>query len=165
MQLVLLRGEPGHQDAELRSVYSLRALQDAGVHIDLLSEESAMWERTLAQEKMSVLLNEHTGRIECVVANNDDMALGAIDALKAAGYFADGRYMPVIGIDATTPAMQALEQGSLYATVRNDAEGQGRASVQLALLLAAGSPVDSSTFAYDMHNRVVYIDSSMVKAN
>lgn len=162
MQLVLFRGEPGHQDTELRSVYAIRALQEAGVALEVLSEETAMWERILAQERMSVTLNLYAGRIECVIANNDDMALGAIDALKAAGYFSGERYLPVIGNDATAPALEALKQGSLYGTVCNDAQSQGRASLLLALLLARGG--DLSTFPYAMENKVVYIDSSFYRA-
>ena len=159
MQLVLLRGQPGHQDTELRSVYSLRALQMAGVETDILGEETAMWERPLAQERMSALLNQFAGRIECVIANNDDMALGAIDALKAAGYFSGGRYLPVLGIDATAPAMEALEQGSLYATVYNNATGRGQAALDLARLLARDEPVTADDFPYEMDGKVVYIDS------
>ena len=160
MQLVLFRGEPGHQDAELRSFYAIRALQDAGVALDVLSEEVAMWERTQAQERMSVLLNAYPNRIECVIANNDDMALGAIDALKAAGYFSGGRYMPVLGNEATLPALEALLQGSLYATVSNNAEQQGSAALTLAMLLATGEAVTPENFPYQMEGKFVYINSS-----
>lgn len=159
MQLVLLRGQPGHQDTELRSVYAIRALQDAGVQTELLSEESAMWERTAAQERMSAMLSQFAGRIECVIANNDDMALGAIDALKAAGYFDGHRFIPVLGVDATAPAMEALSQGALYATVYNNALEQGQAALRLALLLAQSEAVTPQNFPYVMNDKVVYIDS------
>lgn len=159
MQLVLFKGEPGHQDAELRTIYTLKALRENGVEAELLSEEVALWERTLGQERMAALLNVYDDQIECVISNNDDMALGAIDALKAAGYFSGGKYMPVFGIDATAPAMEALQQGSMYATVYNNANSQASASLTLALLLAGGQPVNRETFDYPMENKVVYIDS------
>ena len=113
-----------------------------------------------AQERMSVLLNAYPNRIECVIANNDDMALGAIDALKAAGYFSGGRYMPVLGNDATLPALEALLQGSLYATVSNNAEQQGSAALTLAMLLATGEAVTPENFPYQMEGKFVYINSS-----
>lgn len=160
MQLVILKGEPGHQDAELRTIYAMKALQQEGVQVEKLQEETALWERSLGQERMATLLSTHGSRIECVISNNDDMALGAIDALKAAGYFAGGKYMPVIGIDATLPAREALEQGSLYATVFNDAAGQGKAAVALAILLANGGSVTPETFPYDINGKVVYIKST-----
>lgn len=160
MQLVLLKGEPGHQDAELRTQYAMKALQQEGLHTEKLDEAAALWERSLGQEKMASFLNTFGERIECVISNNDDMALGAIDALKAAGYFSGDKYMPVIGIDATAPAREALAQGSLYATVFNDALGQGNAAVALAILLARGEAVVPETFPYDIQDKVVYIQST-----
>lgn len=159
MQLVLIRGEPGHQDAELRSTYTFKALQEAGVAYDLLSEPSALWDRILAQEQISSLLNVYAQEIECIISNNDDMALGAIDALKAAGYFAGDRYIPVIGNDATIPAVEALKQGSLYATVYNNAQLQANAAITLAILLINDIEITSQNFPYTIHNKVVYIDS------
>lgn len=159
IQLVLLKGEPGHQDAELRTLYAIKALREAGCGVEILSEEVAMWDRAQAQERMSVLLNAHANLIECVIANNDDMALGAIDALKAAGYFSGDRFIPVIGNDATEPAMEALRQGSLYATVSNNAIQQGRAAFTLAELLAKGGEINEKSFPYDIKDKVVYIHS------
>ena len=159
MQLVLFKGEPGHQDAELRTIYTLEALREKGIEVQLLSEEIALWQRTLGQERMAALLNVYGDNIECVISNNDDMALGAIDALKAAGYFSGAKYMPVFGIDATAPAMEALRQGSLYATVYNNANSQGSAALSLAMLLAAGEEVNEQTFDYAINDKVVYIDS------
>ncbi len=165
MQLVLLKGEPGHQDAELRTQYAMKALQESGVKVEKLAEAAALWERSLGQERMASFLNTFGERIECVLSNNDDMALGAIDALKAAGYFSGDKYMPVIGIDATAPAREALAQGSLYGTVFNDAAGQGRAAVALAILLARGEAVTRDSFPYDVHNKVVYIQSTSFVSN
>lgn len=160
MQLVILKGEPGHQDAELRTTHAIKSLQVEGISADKLAEETALWERNLGQERMAALLNTYGDRIECVISNNDDMALGAIDALKAAGYFAGGRYIPVIGIDATAPAVEALSQGSLYATVVNDAYGQGKSTIMLALLLAKGEVISEESFPYEMNQKVVYIKSN-----
>ncbi len=160
MQLVILKGEPGHQDAELRTLFALKALQEEGIVIDKLQEETALWERSLGQERMAVLLNTYGKGIECVISNNDDMALGAIDALKAAGYFTGGRFLPVVGNDATAPAIAALGQGSLYATVINDAAGQGQAAVKLALLLAKGEAVTPETFPYPLDGKMVYIPTA-----
>ena len=164
MQIVMLKGEPGHQDAELRTSHAVKSLQNEGVVPDKLQEETAMWERSLGQERMVALLNTYGDRIECVISNNDDMALGAIDALKAAGYFTGGRYIPVIGIDATAPAVEALSHGALYGTVINDAYGQGAAAVTLAVLLAKGDPITEDNFPYEMHQKIIYIQSTILVA-
>ena len=162
IQLVLLRGEPGHQDAELRSLYSLSALREEGWAVQKLQEETASWDRGLGQERMAQMLNALGGRIELVLSNNDDMALGAIDALKAAGYFGAGPSIPVIGVDATAPALEYIEQGSLYATVQNDAVRQAQAVVDLLALLAAGQSPAADNYPHAMQDRVVYVESEAV---
>lgn len=95
IQYVMLTGEPGHQDAPIRTEYSIKAITGAGLQVEKLAEDTAMWERVKGQEKMAAFLAAHNDKIEVVLANNDDMALGAIEALKAAGYFTGGKYMPV----------------------------------------------------------------------
>ncbi len=148
IQYVLLKGQQGHQDAELRTLYSIKALQDAGFSLEKLAEEDARWERIQGQEAMAGFLNEYGDGIECVISNNDDMALGAIDALKAAGYFSNGLFMPVVGVDATRQALEALGQGTLLGTVLNNAADQGNAAFELALLLGEGNSLDD--YAYDI---------------
>lgn len=150
VQYVLLKGEPGHQDAELRSQYALQPLQDAGFGLEKLQEDTGNWQRLQAQDKMAGFLAAYGDRIECVIANNDDMALGAIDALKAAGYFSGDRFMPVVGVDATDPAREALRQGSLLGTVFNDAGNQAKAALRLAVQLAQGEAVEESTIGYPL---------------
>ncbi|HEX2946875.1 MAG TPA: galactose ABC transporter substrate-binding protein [Clostridia bacterium] len=150
MQYVMLKGEPAHQDAELRTKYSVQTVQDAGIEVEKLAEDNANWDRMKGQEKMTAFLATNGDKIEVVFSNNDDMALGAIEALKAAGYFRDGRYMPVVGIDAITPALQAVKDGTLLGTVFNDGKNQGRATFNLAFALARGKPVSKETVGYDI---------------
>lgn len=146
LQYVMLKGEPGHQDAELRTKFSVQAIQDAGIKVEKLAEDTAMWDRVKGQEKMAAFLSSKGDNIEAVLANNDDMALGAIEALKAAGYFKGDKYMPVVGVDATDPAQQALKEGTLLGTVLNDAENQGKATVELMNVLAKGeTPTKENT--------------------
>ena len=105
-----------------------------------------MWNRVNGQEKMAAFLANHGDKIEAVFANNDDMALGAIEALRAAGYFRSGKYMPVVGVDATAPALEALKEGTLLGTALNDAKNQGKATLELAYVLAQGkTPTKANT--------------------
>jgi len=138
IQYVMLMGDPSNSDAKYRTQYSIEAVQAAGIQVEKLAEDTAMWDRPKAQEKMAAWLAAYAGKVEVVFANNDDMALGAIEALKAAGYFKGGKFMPVVGVDATPPALDALEQGTLLGTVLNDATGQGTATYELAASLASG---------------------------
>ncbi|WP_310551875.1 galactose ABC transporter substrate-binding protein [Paenibacillus glufosinatiresistens] len=158
LQYVMLKGEPGHQDAELRTTYSIQAIEDAGIKVEKLAEDTAMWDRVKGQEKMAAFLGSHGDKIEAVLANNDDMALGAIEALKAAGYFTGDKYMPVVGVDATAPAVQALQEGTLLGTVLNDANNQGKAAITLAALLAKGETPTKDNVGFDItDNQYVWI--------
>lgn len=149
LQYVMLQGPADHQDAQLRTTYSIQAIVDAGVEVEELALEIGDWSRPLAQEDMSAILAAHGDAIEFVIANNDDMALGAIEALRANGYFgADGKFMPVVGVDATAPALEALEEGTLLATVLNDAENQGKATLTLAHILASGQSPSEANVGY-----------------
>ena len=82
-------------------------------------------------------LRDFGENIEVVFANNDDMALGAIDACEEAGL--DKNTMPfIVGVDATPPALEALREGTLKGTVRNDASGLAQSILDLAVSLSAG---------------------------
>ncbi len=148
VQYVMLTGEPGHQDALLRTEHSVAALEAAGYKTQKLAEDTGMWQRVNGQEKMAAWLAAHGDNIEVVFANNDDMALGAIEALKAAGYFEGDKYMPVVGVDATAPALDSIENGLLYASVLNDSKGQGYAIYDISLALGQGSD-PKATLSYD----------------
>ena len=158
LQYVMLKGEPGHQDAELRTKYSIQAIEDAGIKVEKLQEDTGMWDRVKGQEKMAAFLAAHGDKIEAVFANNDDMALGAIEALKANGYFKDNKFIPVVGVDATAPALQALEEGTLLGTVLNDAKNQGKAAITLASVLAKGEKPTKENVGYEItDNHYIWI--------
>lgn len=89
--------------------------------------------------------------IEAVICNNDDMALGAIEALKSEGYNTGkdaSKYIPVVGVDATAPALQAIAAGQMLGTSLNDAYNQGTAAVKIANAAAQGQAVTEETVGY-----------------
>ncbi len=110
---VLLEGETSHQDSLIRTEWSIQTLKDGGVPIEKITGGIANWERSQASALMEQWLGAYPDTIELVVSNNDDMALGAIDALERAGT----TKVNVIGIDGTTPGIEALENGKLLGTV------------------------------------------------
>jgi methyl-galactoside transport system substrate-binding protein len=144
----------------MRTKFSIKAIEDAGIKVEKVAEDTGMWDRVKGQEKMAAFLAANEGKIETVLANNDDMALGAIEALKAAGYFgADKKFMPVVGVDATAPAIQALKDGTLLGTVLNDAKNQGKATLMLTYVLAQGLTPDESNTGYKITDgKYVWVD-------
>jgi methyl-galactoside transport system substrate-binding protein len=153
IQYVMLQGEPGHQDATLRTKYSIDAIEAAGFKTEKLAADTAMWDKAKATDLMGTFItSKGIDKIEAVLANNDDMALGAIEALKAQGYNKGDKtkYIPVVGVDATSPALAAMADGSLLGTVLNDAENQGKATVNIAVAAAQGKTIDKTSAGYDV---------------
>lgn len=150
LQYVMLEGEPGHQDALLRTEYSVKTLTDAGVEVEKLANDTANWNRAQASARTAQWLEELDGQIEVVFCNNDDMALGAIDALEKQGL--DRSLWPlIVGVDATAPALEAVASGQLYGTVLNDGRGQAQAMVDMALALWSGEDPAQAVDLEDGH--------------
>jgi len=139
LQYVMLEGEPSHQDALLRTEYSIKTLTNAGVLVEKLASDTANWNRGQAAAKMSQWHQEFGSQIEAVFANNDDMALGAIAALQAAGYNnGTGKTIPVFGVDATDAAKEKIADGSMTGTIKQDAEGMANAISTITQNMASG---------------------------
>lgn len=134
IQYVVLEGEVGHQDAIVRTEYSVDTIIAGGAALDDVGSSIANWNREQAQTKIAQLINQKAG-VELILANNDDMALGAIDAYTEAGVAPED--MPLIyGIDGTSEGLKAVQSGSMKGTVYNDKEGQAKAMYELATSLA-----------------------------
>ncbi len=155
LQYILIKGEQGHQDATLRSEYCVKAMKDAGLDIVEVGADNANWDKVQGHDKMKNFITAlGIDGIEAVLANNDDMALGAVEALKSEGYNlgTDGKdpskFIPVVGVDATAPALQAISKGQMLGTSLNDAVNQGTAAVRIANQVASGGEVTEQSIGY-----------------
>lgn len=141
IQYVMLKGEPGHPDAEARTVYSIKTLNENGIETEELHLDTAMWDTAQAKDKMDAWLSgPNADKIEVVICNNDGMAFGAIESMKAAG-----KNLPVFGVDALPEAIVKIENGEMAGTVLNDAKGQGIATWEMAKNLAEGKAPTEGT--------------------
>lgn len=137
IQYVVLEGEPGHQDTIIRTENAVDMMKSKGIELEKLSYGIANWNRVQAQNRMEQMIGQHQNDIELVLANNDAMALGAIDAYKKLNYTEST--LPVfLGIDGTAEGLQAVRDGSMYATVYNDKEKQAEVIAELAVSLSLG---------------------------
>ncbi|WP_159566230.1 galactose/glucose ABC transporter substrate-binding protein MglB [Budvicia diplopodorum] len=143
LQYVLLKGEPGHPDAEARTTYSIKTLNDTySIKTAQLQMDTAMWDTAQAKDKMDAWLSgPNADKIEVVISNNDAMAMGAIEALKAHNKSA----IPVFGVDALPEALALIRQGTMAGSVLNDATNQAKATFELAKNLAEGKPAAEGT--------------------
>ena len=111
--------------------------------IKIIAEQTAEWDRTKGQNLMTNWLSKGM-KFDAVVSNNDEMAIGALQAMKSAGI--DTQKAVVGGIDATQDALASMKAGDLKVTVFQDAAGQGKGAVDTALALAAGKTVDKKVY-------------------
>ncbi len=153
IQYVLLKGEPGHPDAEARTTYVVKTLNDQGIKTQQLQLDTAMWDTAQAKDKTDAWFSgPNANKIEVVIANNDAMAMGAVEALKAH----NKTNIPVFGIDALPEALALVKSGAMAGTVLNDAENQAKATFDLAKNLAEGKPAADGT-QWKIVNKVVRV--------
>lgn len=145
IQAVILKGEQGHQDAEARTEYVVKTLQDAGYNIQILDIDVSNWDRSEAKNTVLEWNNSLTG-IELIISNNDAMALGAIEALVELNIIQDTNldgqidqvnepWLPVVGIDGLDEALLSIDTGYLYGTIMNDSQRMAEVIVELSDLL------------------------------
>ena len=109
-----------------------------------LVDQNGTWSRQVAQDYMTTILAQYNmdagNMVELVIANNDEMALGAMQALQQAGYNnGEGTTtIPVFGVDATADAVAAIDAGTMAGTIKQDAEGMAEAIATIAANMIAG---------------------------
>jgi len=144
IKYIVLRGEANLINAEARNAYRQRVFDESGLAFERIVEATANWSRAEAQQKMTALIEGYGDGIEAVLCDNDEMALGAIAAFKMAGRLkGESTFVPILGIDATAFALEAINEGSLLGTVRSDAAAQGRNAFGLAYDIATGKDLSS----------------------
>ena len=153
IQYVVLEGEMGHQDEIVRTESAVDSLKEKGVELEKLSYEIANWNRAQAQNRMTQMINQYNNQIELVLANNDDMALGAIDAYEKLGY-TETDIPAFLGIDGTDEGLEAVLEEKMAATVYNDKEAQANAMAQLARQLVTGEKMKKVEFE---NQRYIYL--------
>ena len=152
IQYVLLKGEPGHPDAEARTKYVVEQLNAKGIQTEQLFIDTGMWDAAMAKDKVDAWLSgSKANEIEVIISNNDGMAMGALEAARA-----HGKQLPIFGVDALPEVLQLIKKGEIAGTVLNDGVNQGKAVVNLANNLSHGKPATEGT-KWELKDRVVRI--------
>jgi len=138
---IMLIGDPENVDAQYRTEYSVKALTDAGITVDELFAQRGDWDQGKGQELTATALSQFGDQVEVVFANNDAMALGAIEAIEAAGRKMN-EDIYLVGVDALDEATAAIQEGRMTGTVLNDHISQSHTAADVAIKMAAGEKVD-----------------------
>ena len=120
---VMIIGDPENVDAQYRTEYSIKALTDAGLKVNELFAQRGDWDQAKGQELAATALAQFGDQIDVIFCNNDAMALGASQAITAAGRTV-GKDIYLVGVDALDEAVELVKNGGMTGTVLNDANGQ-----------------------------------------
>ena len=137
---IMIKGDPENVDAQYRTEFSVKALEDAGLKVECLDTQVGMWQQEQGQSLVANSLAAHP-EIEVVFCNNDAMALGALQAIQAAGRTV-GEDIYLVGVDALTEACEDVLAGTMTGTVFNDhiAQSHGAADAAVNYITGAGNP-------------------------
>ena len=147
---IMIQGDPENIDAQLRTEYSVKALTDAGVEVEQLDLQRGDWDRNKGQEICQNDLAKYGDQIEVVFCNNDDMAIGALQAIQAAGRTVN-KDIYLVGVDALDAAKNEVANGNMTGTVLNDAKGQATQAVASMEELLGGK-------TFEANHQSVYVD-------
>ncbi len=142
VRYIMVQGDPENVDAQYRTEFSVKALTDAGVEVEELVKMRGDWDQTKGQEITANALSQHGDKIDVVFCNNDAMALGALQAIEAAGRKVN-EDIYLVGVDALVEVVEHVTNGNMTGTVFNDYFGQAHTAADKAMDFVNGADVDN----------------------
>lgn len=161
INVALIKGPASHSATEGRSTGVKRTLEASGKQIRYVFEDSANWDTAQAQKLFELFLRTDVP-VDCVICNNDSMALGIVEACKNNGI--NCGTLPILGVDATADGCEAIRNGEMAFTVYQSGSGQGHAAVDAAIqLVSSGSVKDIEGSTDD--GKYVWVDFERVDSS
>ena len=143
LQYIMIEGDPENVDAQYRTQYSIEQyLAVSGNKVECLDDQVGNWNRDEGNKIAANALTQYGDKIEVIFANNDDMADGALTAIKEAGRTV-GTDIYLVGVDANDYAVADVLEGTFTGTVLNDAIGQSHTAVDCAIKAAKGEALEA----------------------
>lgn len=155
LRYVMMMGTLGLTYTTDRTENAKSALEAGGFTLEKAFEDTADYDRLKAMQKMEQFLG--TGKeFDVVICNNDEMALGVIEAMSGANL--DVTKIPVVGIDATETGRESIKRGEMACSVFQNATGQGAKAMEVAVKYAKGETSDAVLY-YDVPFELVTADN------
>jgi len=161
LQYVLLTGTPGHSDATDRANGFYSAIKASGIKVEELATQPANWNTAMAVDVTNSMIGKYGDRIELVVCNNDAMALGAVEALKANGLISDKKVVPVIGVNALPETSELIKNGIMLGSILTSTYDCAVAVTEICMNVAQGKAADEG-LAWKMDGKIVKIPESII---
>ena len=137
---IMIEGDPENVDAKYRTEFSVKALEDAGLEVNQLDDQVGNWDQATAQQLVANDLSQFGDDVEVVFCNNDAMALGALQAIEAAGRTVN-KDIYLVGVDALVEAVENVMNDKMTGTVFNDYLGQAHTAADRAMDFVNGKDV------------------------
>ena len=152
MQYIMLEGQSGTTSAIARTKYSVSTINQAGIKTQELASRVANWNQELAKSAFEPLFLKYYNNIEAIIANNDAMAIGAIEVLQKYGYNKgdEAKTIPVVGIDGIPPALDLIKKGFMAGTVIQNSDDMAKALYTIGMnLINNRDPLEGTDYKFD----------------
>lgn len=159
---VLMEGDRKYQSAVVRTDTLKYELKKNSFDINYVFQDTANWDRQQAKEMFKTFLKLNKN-YDCIICNNDEMALGVIEAMEEENI--DPSSVPIVGVDATNDACQAILDGKMVFTMKQSGKGQGESAMKAAQALTSGKDISTIEYADKNGKYIWYPYSSVDKSN
>lgn len=152
LQYIMLMGENNNLEAVQRTKYSILTINNAGIETQELALKICNWNKEEAKNVTKALLSQLGNKIEAVIANNDSMAIGAIEALQEYGYNKGGKTktITVVGVDAIPEAQKLIKEGIMTGSVLQSSYAQAKALYDVGMNLVYNrNPLYDTGYKFD----------------
>jgi methyl-galactoside transport system substrate-binding protein len=152
MQYIMLVGENNNTAALQRTKYSILAINNAGIKTQELASKVCNWDQDCGKNSIENLFMAFGNKIEAIIANNDDMAIGAVEALQKYGYNTGdkSKYIPVVGVDGISKAKELVNKGAMSGTVIQDPNELANALYTVGMSLVYNrDPLDGTNYVFN----------------
>jgi len=159
IRYVMIVGDPENIDAQFRTEFSIKALEDANMEVECLVQQIGNWATDQGQTIAANAITAHGDKIDVIFCNNDGMALGASAAIEAASLKV-GEDLYLLGVDALPEAIDLMKDGKMTGTVLNDHVAQSHAAVDAVVEVLAGGEMQNYYWANYAKVDKAYVDAN-----
>jgi len=160
MQYIMLVGENNNTGALEQAKYSTLTINNAGIKTQELASKVCNWNQDCSENYIENLFLRYGDKIEAIIANNDDMAIGAVEALQKYGYNTGdkSKYIPVVGIDGIPKAKELVNKGIMSGTVIQDPNELANALYTVGMNLVYNrDPLNGTNYIFDKTGNTIEI--------
>lgn len=165
LQYILIKGTPGHSDAEDRANGFKDRVAALELPVEQLAEEYANWKTADAKDKMETFIGKYGTQIEMVICGNDAMALGVVEALKANDLINDTTIVPVVGVNALPETSQLIKDGVMLGSILTSTYSTAIVCIEMAMNAVAGNDILNG-LDYELEDgKIVRVSETVILAD